>query len=293
MAENRVEIRVTASGAEQAAKILADVAKQGGQLGSVTAKGANEAEKALQFAWRHGANASFEVFAGVNLANIFQQAAGALRDFLAESSKLARQQQLQEATFLNFAASVGVAGQALAAEMERVSGGLIDSGDAMAIAMRGLQEGFQPAADSRHDRCGAPARQVAYRSMSSEAMAGDERSDLDGTVAPPQRAEYHHRSRTLRSEEVRQTRIDTTAEALNKSQQSQALYLATMEKVKPVVESNRKVSDEWGEAMQRLQDRLAEHSRSCRYVHQHDCRQCHQVVQRHEERHRRHEQGAH
>jgi hypothetical protein len=47
MAEQRIEIRVTATGAEQAAKVLQDIAKEGGELGTVMGAGAKKAETAL------------------------------------------------------------------------------------------------------------------------------------------------------------------------------------------------------------------------------------------------------
>ena len=78
MAESRIEIRVTASGAEQAQKILAGVAREGGQIGPITAGGAAQAQKALGSLSGNIQNVSgLMAQAGVN-TGIFGQALGAL-----------------------------------------------------------------------------------------------------------------------------------------------------------------------------------------------------------------------
>ena len=247
-ATNQVEIRVIASGAEAAAKILQGVGAAGGQIGSIGAPAVKKMDDALT-GLGTSAKRVFEIFAGVNLANVFEQGLVALKAFVVESSKLGREQQLQEATFKSFAQSVGVAGDVLAAQIEKVAGGIIDSGDAMKIAMRGLSEGLQPA---QIVTLTDAARQLA-KSIGVDAV--DAYQDLTEAITTGQSRRLKEIGITIDQEQALKTyaaSIGTTVEQLSTAGKAQALFNAVMEKAGPIIETNRKVNDEFGEAMQRL-----------------------------------------
>lgn len=217
-------------------------------LGEDVAKGAKAGGESLA-----GFGASLrrviETAAGFNLAGLFEQATAALKDFLVESSKLGREQQLQEATFKQFAASVGVAGDVLAAQIEQVTGGIIDSGDAMKIAMRGLTEGLQP---QQLVTLADAARQLA-KSLQVDAV--EAYKDLTEAIATGQSRRLKDIGITIDQEQALKdyaASIGTTADQLTTADKTQALFVATMAKAAPVVEANRKVNDEFGEALQRL-----------------------------------------
>ena len=248
MAENRVQIVISASGAAEAEKLIAAVATAGGQIGSIGGPSIKRAEDALD-SLGGTAKRVFEIFAGVNLANVFEEGLVKMREFIAESSKLGHENELQQATFKAFAASVGVAGDALAHAVEEASGRTIAAGEAMKVAMRGLSAGLQP-------------EQIVALTDASRQLAKSLQVDVVTAYQEVTQALATGRSRrlaevgvTVNMQLALKTYADalgTTATALTEGQRTQALYNQFMQQALPVIESNRKVNDEFGESMQRL-----------------------------------------
>src|SRR4029453_1767274 len=126
MAEQRIEIRVSATGAEQAAKVLAAIAKEGGQIGSIVSPAIKKTEDALN-SFGGTARRVFEVFAGVNLASVFEQASCSLNLFVTESAKLGLEAKVQEDAFAKLTQQVGVSADALVRKLQEVSGGILNT----------------------------------------------------------------------------------------------------------------------------------------------------------------------
>jgi hypothetical protein len=143
MAGNQVDIRVVASGAEEAARILQSVGAAGGRIGSVTASGANEAERAL-----HGLGSTakdvFAIFTGFTIGSLFVQAIERTKEFAGEIAKLGLEAKVQEDAFARLSKSVGVAGEALVSEMNKAAGGILNTSDVMIAAAKALNQSLQP-----------------------------------------------------------------------------------------------------------------------------------------------------
>ncbi len=85
-----------------------------------------------------------ETFAGFQLANVFNEAVGAIKNFVVESVKLGFEANIVQNAYRNMAEQVGVSSEALIRGLKAASGGIVNETDIMQAAARGLQQGLQP-----------------------------------------------------------------------------------------------------------------------------------------------------
>jgi hypothetical protein len=247
--EGTVVIRVVASGPAEAARALEAVAQSGAKLHSVVAGGAAAASRELS-GLRDTAKRVFEVFTGVNLANVFQQAVVAIKDYVLEASRMAREAEMQQASFMALTKAIGVNGEALAEQLMKASDGLLDIEDAMQAASKALIEGLQP---KQIIEMMEAARQL------SKLFGGDVKAAFDAFA----QAAATGRTRALQMVGIQ---VDATEAAkkyaaalgvevdqLTDAQRAQAIHTEAMAKAKPVVDSLTGVNNLHAESVKRLQ----------------------------------------
>jgi hypothetical protein len=249
MAAGTVEIRIVASGAEQAARVLQSVGQAGAQIGSITASGAKQAEQAMTGL---GASAKrvFEIFTGIT-------AAGAVAK-LVELGKAAADSGLKalqaEAAFRGMTEALGVNGDQMLAQMQRVSKGLADETDTMLASARGLQQGLSQSqlvqvldlATNKAKLAGVSVAQ-AYSMMSDAIAENNVRSLKQFGIVLDVNDVMKKYAATL----------GTFPEALSQAEKTQAIFNATMEAAAKQTRAATTAMDENLERLERNRNRTA------------------------------------
>lgn len=191
----------------------------------------------------------FEVFTGVSLANVFEQGLVAIKQYAVEASRLAREAEAQERGFQALTQQVGVNAEALVAGLARAADGLMDTGDAMRIATRGLLEGLQP-------------EQLVELMDASRQLAKVWGSDVKSAYESVTEAIATGRSRRLEDVGISlnsEAALKRYAEALNlevaelsQAQRAQALYAEFVNRSRTAVEAGRQIQQDQIDTLQRL-----------------------------------------
>ena len=141
MPDNRVTIVLDATGSEAVAKVFSDLAAKGQQFANSVNAGAKTAGSAFD-ALGNSAKRVFEIFTGVNLANILGSIATKISAIADEAAKLGMQALVAERAFHGMTAAMGVDADALLGKFTAVGKGLVDMSDIMLASSRGLQQGL-------------------------------------------------------------------------------------------------------------------------------------------------------
>lgn len=254
MAGNVVEIRVVASGAEQAAAVLKGVADSGAQIGKIVASGASDASRGIG-RLGEAAKHTFEIFAGVSLGNIFVEGLAKLKDFAVETLKLGAQARVQGEAFRLVAESVGASSVALEAGLRRASAGLVNQSDTMLASARALQQGLQP---DQLVKLMEIARSQAKLTGTTVTQAFN---DITLAVTNQQIRQLKAFGIIIdvnRAYETHAQRLGTVVAALTEAGQSQAIFFAAEEALKgKLLEANTAILKQ-AEAWERLKVKMQE-----------------------------------
>jgi len=251
---DKVEIQLSASGAEAVAKVFNDLAAKSQQFGKNLTGGAKEAEGALNSLSSAGKRI-FEIFTGFTFGNIFINAISQVKDLTLEFIKLGHEARNQEETFKLVAQSVGVSASALEAGLKRASDGLANTSDIMLAGARALQNSLRPdqivglmeVARAQAKLAGKDVTQ-AFNDIATAATNQQVRQlKAYGIIIDANRAYEQHA-----------IRLGTVKEALTEVGQTQAIAIAVMENMKgKLVESSSEIIKQ-EEAMRRWKVSLQE-----------------------------------
>jgi hypothetical protein len=228
MPENRIELKIVASGSEEASRVLAAVGAAGGKLGSITASGAAQAERALG-SMGDTAKQVFAIFTGVSLGNLFVEAAGKVKGLVVEMITLGAQARVQEEAFRLVAESVSASSTALSSALQHASSGLVNQSDTMLASARALQQGLNP------DQLVSLMEIARSQAKLTGATVTQAFNDITLAVTNQQTRQlkaYGIIIDSARAFDKYAESLGTVAGALTEAGQSQAIMIATQEALK-------------------------------------------------------------
>ena len=252
MSDNIVEIRIQATGADQAAKVLKGVADAGGQIGSIVATGSTKASAELSRLGDTGKRV-FEIFTGVSLGNLFVDAIAKAKDFTVETIKLGAAARVQEEAFRLVADSVGASSTALSESLKRASAGITTQSDVMLASARALQQGLKP---EQITALMEIARSQSKLTGATVAQAFNDITDAVTTLHTRHLKAYNIVVDSTKAYEAYARQIGTVASALTEAGQTQAIFIETQRTLAGRTLDTSSAIIKQAEAWERLQSQI-------------------------------------